>query len=123
MKTKKILSLVLCLLMLFSTLSLSASAESIMWDIDLLLPGDTLATHFDYVYDAHPRSNGEYVTGGTVESVKYYDEKFSDKYHINIFHSRISTFPIGKIFTCRSRIGFDCILMSSNHIVQLVSIQ
>ena len=84
MKTKKILSLVLCLLMLFSTLSLSASAESIMWDIDLLLPGDTLATHFDYVYDAHPRSNGEYVTGGTVESVKYYDEKFSDKYHIDI---------------------------------------
>ena len=75
MKTKKILSLVLCLLMLFSTMSLSASAVIEAWDWDVLVPGDKEKTHFDYIYAANVSADS-IVDGGTIESKSYYSKKF-----------------------------------------------
>lgn len=82
MRTKKILSLVLCLLMLFSTMSLSASAVIEAWDWDVLVPGDTEKTHFDYIYAANV-SGDSIVDGGTIESKSYYSKKIYEKYHIS----------------------------------------
>ena len=103
MKTKKFLSLVLCLLMLFSTMSLSASAIIEAWDWDVLVPGDKEKTHFDYIYAANV-SGDSIVDGGTIESKSYYEKKFYDKYHIDAlevyFHYVIkpNPAPAGKYF-------------------------
>ena len=84
MKTKKILSLVLCFLMLFSALSLSASAITEAWDHYVLVPGDKEETFFEYIYAAYVNSGNIKVDGGTVESTNRYNKIIHEVYGINI---------------------------------------
>ena len=81
MKTKKILSLVLCLIMLFSTLSLSASAVIEAWDWDVLVPGDTEKTY-------RRRNRGKLLQIPLTKESREYVKKYHGKLFFDESHGK-----------------------------------